>query len=94
MPAFEDTYGWISYLRGDVQGALPYLVDAATKMPKEALAQYHLAEVYRALNRPEDAKTYYAKVVDLAGPDDTRPFVEAARSMLKGTPVPDAPKGG
>lgn len=94
VPAFEDTYGWISYLRGDVQGALPYLVDAATKMPKEALAQYHLAEVYRALNRPEDAKTYYARVVDLAGPDDTRPFVEAARSMLKGTPVPDAPKGG
>lgn len=94
VPAFQDTYGWISFLRGDVQGALPYLVDAATKMPKEALAQYHLAEAYRALNRPEDAKTYYAKVVALVAPGDTRPFVEASRKMLTGTPAPDAPKGG
>lgn len=94
VPAFEDTYGWISFLRGDPGAALPYLQDAAKALPDAALAQYHLAEVYRALNQPQEAKTYYAKVVALVPPTDKRAFVEASRSMLKGTLAADAPKGG
>lgn len=94
VPAFQDTYGWITYLRGDPQGALSYMESAAKGLPKDPLTQFHLAEVYRALSRPDDAKAQYAKVVALVKPDDKRDFVETARSLMNGTPKPDAPKGG
>lgn len=94
VPSFQDTYGWIVYLRGNPKQALDYLEPAAKALAKDPLAQFHLGETYRALNEPEKAKAQYAKVVALAKPDDTRPFVAAARRMLQGTPKPDAPKGG
>lgn len=94
VPAFQDTYGWITFLRGDPQGALAYLEPAAKGLPKDPLTQYHLAEAYRALNRPDDAKAQYEKVLALVTPDDKRGFVAAARAQAAGTPKPDAPKGG
>src|SRR5262249_45729991 len=39
---FKDTVGWVNYLQGDNQSALPLLEDAAAKLPNSADVQYHL----------------------------------------------------
>ena len=80
QPAFADTYGWIAHQRGNPAEALPYLETAAAGLPQDPLVQFHLAEVLRALNRPEDARAQYAAVVALVPADDARDFVTAARA--------------
>lgn len=81
-PFFADTYGWITQIRGNPTEALPYLEIAAGGLPKDPLVQFHLAEVYKALNRTADAKTQYAKVLELVTATDTRDFVLAARKAV------------
>jgi tetratricopeptide (TPR) repeat protein len=81
-PAFADTYGWITQLRGNAQEALPYLETAATGLPKDPMVQFHLAEVYKALNRAEDARAQYVKVLALVPADDARDFVKTARKAV------------
>ena len=92
VPAFADTYGWITQRRGGSEEALPYLETAAKGLPEDPSVQYHLAEAYRALGRPDDARTQYAKVVAIAAPDDARAFVAKARDLATGDPQPDPPK--
>ncbi len=55
IPAFQDTYGWIAYRRGDPEEALPYLEDAAKGLPDDPSVLYHLGVVYQALEREADA---------------------------------------
>ena len=81
VPAFADTYGWILSLRGQPDAALPYLETAAKGMTDNPEVQFHLAEVYRALKRPDDAKAQYAKVLAMVPADDTRDFVKTARTQ-------------
>ncbi len=45
VAAFQDTYGWIAFRRGDVATALHYLRAAAAQMPADPAVQYHLAMV-------------------------------------------------
>ncbi len=92
VPAFADTFGWISHLRGNSADALPYMETAAEGLPQDPLVQFHLAEVYRALSRPDDARTYYARVVALVPETDTRTFVQTARTLATGNPQPDPAK--
>lgn len=79
QPAFSDTYGWVTYLNGNPQGALPYMEAAAKGLPKDPMVQFHLAEVYRALNRSADAKAQYGMVLTLVPANDARPFVVSSR---------------
>lgn len=55
VPAFQDTYGWIAYQRGNYDEALAHLEPAARMLPNDPTVQYHLAMTYAALNRAEDA---------------------------------------
>ena len=82
QPAFADTYGWIAHQRGNSAEALPYMEAAAAGLPQDPLVQFHLAEVLRALNRPEEARAQYAKVVDMVPAEDMRAFVTAARAAM------------
>jgi hypothetical protein len=41
--------------------------------------QFHLAEVYRAMKRPDDAKAQYVKVLAMVPADDPRAFVKTTR---------------
>lgn len=91
VPAFADTFGWITHLRGDSAEALPYMETAAAGLTQDPQVQFHLAEVYRALSRPEDAKAQYARVLALVPETDTRPFVQSARTLATGNPQPDPP---
>ena len=78
---FQDTYGWIAYLRGDHEEAVRHLEPAAEGLPNDPVVQYHLAKVYVALKRPEDAKRFFEKALELAG-DDPRPAFDDAREQL------------
>lgn len=54
-PAFQDTYGWIAFRRGNLDEALPHLEAAAKGLPKDPTVQYHLAMTYGALDRRDEA---------------------------------------
>lgn len=82
VPAFQDTYGWIAFRRGNAEEALPYLESAAAGMPGDPIVQTHLGHVYVALERNQEALVQMQKAVDVAGPADTRPRIEAARTEI------------
>lgn len=64
-PAFQDTYGWVEFLRGNLGEALSYLEPAARAMPNDARVQYHLGRTYEALGRTEAARKQFALVAEL-----------------------------
>ena len=82
IPAMQDTYGWILHRRGESAEALPYLEAAAAGLPNDPIVQYHLGQVYQALDRPDDALAQYRIAVQLAGPDDTRDQIITARAEV------------
>lgn len=91
VPAFQDTYGWIQYRRGDYQAALADLEPAAQGLPKDPMVQMHLGLTYAALNRTEDARTTLTRALELAGAAaDTPVFATAKKTLadLGGPPQP------
>ncbi len=82
VPAFQDTYGWIAFRRGDHAEALDYLKPAAASLPGDPLVQYHLGRAYHALGQTRSAETALARAVDLAG-DQPLPQVAIAREILR-----------
>jgi Flp pilus assembly protein TadD len=80
IAAFQDTYGWIAFRRGNVGEALPVLEKAAEVLTDDPQVQYHLARAYLASGRDADALAQFQRVIDLAGDGDTRPFVTESRT--------------
>lgn len=66
IPAFQDTYGWISFRRGELESAISHLEPAAKGLPKDATVQYHLAEAYAASGQIGKAITQYQKVIGMS----------------------------
>jgi tetratricopeptide (TPR) repeat protein len=81
-PAFQDTYGWLAYLRGDYEEALQYLEPAAAALERDPLVQYHLAMAYLAVERPGAAEEQLRRSLSLVGPNETRPQFANAREEL------------
>ena len=88
VPAFQDTYGWIEYRRGNLDEALRHLEPAAAGLPEDALTQFHLGMVYAGLNRPEDARRQLTRALEIAG-DSPLPQFQTARDTL--SMLPPAP---
>ena len=65
VPAFQDTYGWISYRLGNYQEALAYLEPAAESIPGDPLIRYHLGSTYAALGRTEEARAEFETALRL-----------------------------
>ncbi|SEW44226.1 Uncharacterized conserved protein HemY, contains two TPR repeats [Cognatiyoonia koreensis] len=82
VPALQDTYGWLTHLRGQTEEALPYLESAAAGLPEDPIVQFHYAEALYALGDLEAAIEQYRSVVDLAGLGDSRPQIEAAQGRV------------
>ena len=97
VPAFQDTWGWISYRRGDFEAALASLEPAALGLPDDPMVQYHLGMTYLGLGRPEKAAISLSRAVELAGADDPRPQIAEARAKLAeiapAAPEPTDPDG-
>ncbi len=84
VPAFQDTYGWIEFRRGNASEALEELRPAAEGLPDDPFVQMHLGLAYAALDRPEEAIGQLNRALDLAGEAADGPQFEAARSALAG----------
>ena len=81
VPAFQDTYGWIQYRRGNYEDALTHLETAAAAEPGNALIQVHLGMTLAALERREEAVERLGLALELAG-DSPLPQFEQARRRL------------
>ena len=88
VPAFQDTYGWIAFRRGELDTAVTALESAAEGLPADPRVQYHLARTYDELGRAADALERYRRVAELAGDAGSRgavpvPEVEDAIARLE-----------
>jgi predicted Zn-dependent protease len=81
VPAFQDTYGWIEYRRGNYDEALVRLEPAAAGLPDDPLVQYHLGMVYRALGRTAQARDTLGRAVELSGDRPLPQFIEARQVL-------------
>ena len=81
VPAFQDTYGWIAFRRGNHSEALDHLKSAAVGLPEDPLVHYHLGETYMALGRSADAQIALVRAIDLFGGQEL-PQVERAQELL------------
>lgn len=86
VPAYQDTYGWIAYRRGDYAEALTSLEPAAKGLPNDPLVQYHLGKTYLAMERPQDARTSLELALKIAG-NNPLPQFEDARKILETLPA-------
>lgn len=91
VPAFQDTYGWIEYRRGNLREALAALEPAAAGLPDDPMAQFHLGMAYADLGETEKAIRQIERALTLAGDRDL-PFVSEARSRLAELRAPAPPK--
>lgn len=86
VPAFQDTYGWISYRLGNHDEALRYLEPAAAALTRDAAVQYHLAATYAALGMNPQALAQFqitAKMIDPANPPSFMADVAEELDRLK-----------
>lgn len=83
VPALQDTYGWILHRRGNSEEALPYLEEAAEGLAEDPIVQYHLGEIYMALDRSEDALEQFRTAVRIAGPADQRDQITRAQEQIQ-----------
>ena len=66
IPQYQDTLGWIYYLKGDYAKAVTLLKSAADKLTKVEAVQYHLGMAYKALGEKELAMASLASALALA----------------------------
>ncbi|MBP9599471.1 MAG: tetratricopeptide repeat protein, partial [Desulfobacter sp.] len=78
-PDFLDTLGWIYYLQGSYDLALPLLEESVKINPQSPIANYHLGWAYYDKREFEKARTHMKKAVKL-NPDFKG--AEKARDVL------------
>ena len=83
IPALQDTYGWIAHRRGESQEALPYLESAARGLQNDPIVQYHLAQVYLALGRQDEALVQFRRAIEVAAAGDARPQIVEAKQQIE-----------
>ena len=86
VPAFQDTYGWIAFRRGDLDTAAAALEPAAAALPGDASVQYHLARTYEARGRDAAALAQYRKAAEAVGdgraPDSLPDFMSGIEAAI------------
>ena len=63
VPEFLDTLGWVHFLRGEFDKALPYLERAVAERPQLPELQYHLGMAYKQAGNVESARVHLASAV-------------------------------
>lgn len=89
VPEFQDTYGWILFLRGNAGEARTVLARAAAALPGNAQVQFHLGEAARALGDRAAATAAYGAALAAAAAGSPLPQAETVRARLaepEGTP--------
>ena len=80
---YQDTYGWIAFLRGDNDTALTELEKAAANIPQDGSVQYHLGKAYLAADRKPEALAQFQKAVSLVQPEDQSAYVLDSRKQIQ-----------
>ena len=80
VPEFQDTYGWIVFLRGDAAAARDILARAAAALPGNAQVQFHLGEADHALGDRDAATAAYAAALAAAEAGSPLPQAAAVRA--------------
>jgi predicted Zn-dependent protease len=68
IAAFQDTYGWIAFRRGQIEEAVLHLEPAAKGLPEDAQVQFHLGMAYAAQGDAARAETQFARAEALLDP--------------------------
>jgi tetratricopeptide (TPR) repeat protein len=79
VPHFQDTYGWVAFLSGNVDEAMTVLTEAAAALPENALVRYHLGRVEAAAGNTAAARTELEAALAI-NPDF--PKAASARAVL------------
>ncbi|MEQ1637606.1 MAG: tetratricopeptide repeat protein [Methylococcales bacterium] len=78
-PAFLDTFGWLSFLNGQLDDAVSALEKVVKLEPEFAEFNYHLAMAYAAKGRHEEAKLALQKALSK---NVQAPWVDKAKAKL------------
>ncbi len=89
VPAFQDTYGWIEYRRGNYDLALPALEAAAAGLPDEPSVLIHLGLTHAALGQGDKARPHLERGLELAAGRDV-PQADDAQAALAALDAPAA----
>lgn len=81
VAAFQDTYGWIAYRRGNLDEALEYLEPAAAGLANDPFVQFHLGMTYTGLKNTAAAKEQLERALTLWEGRDV-PQIQIARDTL------------
>lgn len=73
----QDTYGWVLYMLGNYAGALSHLEKAASMMPSNAEAAYHLGMCLLKLGRTAEGRAHLERALTL------KPNAEIAAAVRK-----------
>jgi Flp pilus assembly protein TadD len=65
VPVFLDTKGWLLYLQGKVETALPLVREAVVGASGSAEVHYHLAVIEEAMGHTDSARMHYQATVDI-----------------------------
>jgi len=84
-PAFQDTYGWILYQRGEYERALQPLRSAADGASTNPIVLYHLGMTLEKLGQTEPARDMLTRALELGGNRDV-PQLAEARETLESLP--------
>lgn len=79
VPPFQDTSGWIAYLRGNYEDAVKELEKAVKGLGDDPQVRFHLAMTYLKLGRQSEALAQFNEVLARADSADSRDFVATAR---------------
>jgi tetratricopeptide (TPR) repeat protein len=76
-PAIQDTRGWILYLKGKYEDAVPKLAKAKTGLPDVPTVRYHLGKALLKVGRRDEARAELEQALAIS-----KDFPEAADAAL------------
>jgi tetratricopeptide (TPR) repeat protein len=91
-PHFQDTIGWLHYLRTDYGLAKQFLEAAAEGLPDVPAVRYHLGMVYVALGQHDLATENLEKALELAKATDFPQLADARAALSRISSAPDGSK--
>lgn len=80
---YRDTYGWLAFLRGELEEALEALAPAAATLWDDPQVQYHYARALAANGQNGEASLMYQRVIALVDEEDQRDFVVHSREEIE-----------
>jgi len=76
-PAIQDTCGWILYLKGKYEDAVPKLAKAKAGLPNQPTVRYHMGKALLRVGRRDEARAELEKALAIS-----KDFPEAADASL------------